>query len=390
MTITDSQMDRAELAMFRKTVRGYIETYLKPLEDQTEENDAVDHEAAERAKQKAIELGIYAYNVPTDLGGPGLSVPAQLMVSEELGRTSQGLHWIVGYPPLSVLRAATPEQRPWLVDPLVQGAKRSCSGYTEAQSGSDWSQMKTHADPHGNGWVINGQKQFVSFADIADLIFVATVTNPSAPPKERYTFFVVEKDNPGFTITQRYKTMGWRGHHLSAFTLEDCYVPADHVIGEVHGGFKTMTAGVNAARVKIAAGCIGTAEMLLIMACEWAAARVTSGKPIAEHQAIQFMIADMDLELTMARLLVDEAGRMIEEDDPEARIASSRAKLFGSEMACRVADKVMQIFGASGFTTDLIVERAYRDLRGFRIGEGSSEIQRIQIGRHAVKTRSGR
>jgi alkylation response protein AidB-like acyl-CoA dehydrogenase len=210
------------------------------------------------------------------------------------------------------------------------------------------------------------------------------VTDPTAPLRHRFTTFIVERGNPGLHFIHRFKKLGWRGHHMSAFALDHCIVAQDHVLGGVGAGFDTIMASVNTMRLYIAAKCVGAAQQLLKLACEYVQVRHTFGRRLGDHQAIQFMLADMDVELEAARLLVLAGAWKAEAGQADVRIAASRAKLYATEMAGRVADTVLQIFGGAGFMADLPIERMYRDLRGYRIGEGSSEMQRIQIARHLL------
>jgi acyl-CoA dehydrogenase len=174
---------------------------------------------------------------------------------------------------------------------------------------------------------------------------------------------------------------------MNAFALDDCYVGPERVLGGIGAGFETIMSSVNTMRLSIAARCVGSAELLLALGRDHARNRRTFGSYLADHQAIQFKFADMDVELEAARMLVLAGAWKADSGDPDVRIAASRAKLFATEMAGRVADQVMQILGGSGYMADLPVERMYRDLRGYRIGEGASEIQRIQIARHVLAAR---
>jgi alkylation response protein AidB-like acyl-CoA dehydrogenase len=213
---------------------------------------------------------------------------------------------------------------------------------------------------------------------------VLAVTDKLAPLKSRFTTFVIERSNPGWKTLRRFRKMGWHGHPLSELALDDCFVADSHVLGQPGEGFLTMMATINNDRLMVACKCVGIAQALTDLVLPHVRQRITFGTALSEHQAIQFMLADNDVELDAARLLTQKAAYLADQGSVEFRIAASRAKLYASEMAGRVADKVMQIFGGAGYMADLPVERFYRDVRAFRIGEGTSEMQRLQIARHVI------
>lgn len=372
-----------EHRMLRDTVRGFIDQHLRPLERQVDEDDDIEPELMHRLRKEAVKLGLYAYNMPEEVGGPGLNVSALCVIDEELGTTSMPLGEAAGHLPGSLL-ACDEAQREWLLDPVMSADKTVAYALTEPDAGSDLSALKTRGKKVDGGWSINGSKQFISNAEGADYIIVLAVTDRDAPLKNKLGTFIVERDNPGVVFTRRFRKLGWRGYHISAFSLDDVFVPDSHVLGEPSEGFKTIMATVNNDRLFVACRCVGISRALLELAIPYAKERKTFGKPLSEHQAIQFQLADSDVELDAARLLVEKAAALAETKSPEYRIAASRAKLFASEAAGRIADRVLQIFGGAGFMCDLPVERYYRDVRGFRIGEGTSEMQRIQIARSVL------
>jgi alkylation response protein AidB-like acyl-CoA dehydrogenase len=372
--------DPDALEQLRRTVRGFVRSHLAPLEAEVDAAVAIDPEVMARLKREAVALGLYGYNMPADLGGPGLSMVEQVVVGEELGRTSMPLSNAVGRM-LGSLRFADAAQREWLVAPLMRAETTIAYALTEPDAGSDLNALRTRARKVEGGWVVTGSKQFISHADTADHIIVLAVSDPEAKLTRRLTTLIVPRGAPGLTVTRRFRKLGWRGYHLAAFSLEDCFVPDTHVLGEPGRGFETMMATVNADRVMVASRCLGIAQAALDLAIPWARQRRTFGRPLAEHQAIQFALADSDVELEAARLLTLKAARLGDAGDPGFRIAASRAKLYASEMAGRVTDRVLQVFGGAGYMCDLPIERLWRDARGFRIGEGTSEMQRIQIAR---------
>jgi acyl-CoA dehydrogenase len=372
-----------EAAMLRDTVRGFVRRHLAPLERTVDEADEVDPATLRGLRQVALDLGLYGYNMPVALGGPGLPVAMQSVMDEEMGHTSMPLSEAVGHFPGSLM-VCSAEQRDWLVGPLMRAETTIAYALTEPDAGSDVGAIRTRAVRADGGWVLNGSKQFISHADTADHTIVLAVTDAEAPIKRRLSTFIVERHNPGFHMIRRFKKMGWRGYHITAFSLDDCFVPDSHVLGEPGAGFAAIMATVNNDRVHVACRCIGIAQELMDLAIPYAKTRRTFGHLLGDHQAIQFALADSDVELQAARLLARQAAALADAGSPEFRIAASRAKLYASEMAGRVADRVLQIFGGAGFTCDLPIERFYRDVRGFRIGEGTSEMQRIQIARHLL------
>jgi acyl-CoA dehydrogenase len=372
-----------ELQMVQRTVKRFVDQELRPLEREIEETDRFDPKVDRALRKKAVELGLYGHNLPEEVGGGGLTTLGQALIGEELGRTTMALASTVGFLPGGV-RHAKPNQRSWFLDPILRADKVVAYALTEPDAGSDMQRVATKARRDGARWILNGTKQFISNAEHADLVMVVAVTNPEAPLRSRFTMFIVERDNPGYKYVRSLRAMGWRGHSLGVFSLDDCAVNDDHVLGEVNGGFDVAMGHINATRIHLSGRYLGMANELIEMAVDYAKQRVAFGAPLAQHQALQFMLADCDVEREAARLLMYAAALAADAGDPSARIAASRSKLYGSEMVGRVADRVLQLFGGAGYVADLPIERMYRDARAFRIGEGTSEMQRIQIARHLL------
>ena len=370
----------SENKLVADTVRRFIKERLAPLEAGIDAADEIDPAVIRALKQDVIALGLFGYNMPAALGGPDLSVEAQCLIDEALGHTTMPMAEAFGHLPGS-LRAASAEQREWLVTPLMKAQTTIAYALTEPAAGSDLSAVATRAEKVPGGWRLNGTKHFISAAEHADHLIVLAVTDTSAPLKSRFTTFVIERNNPGWKTLRRFRKMGWHGHPLSELALDDCFVADSHVLGQSGEGFLTMMATINNDRLMVACKCVGIAQALTDLVLPHVRQRKTFGSALSEHQAIQFMLADNDVELDAARLLTQKAAYLADQGSVEFRIAASRAKLYASEMAGRVADKVMQIFGGAGYMADLPVERFYRDVRAFRIGEGTSEMQRLQIAR---------
>ena len=378
-----------EVSMIRETARRFVRNRLGPLEQQIETDDDVSTELLAQLRSEVAALGLYGFNLPESIGGPGLSAAAKVAILEELTHTSVPLSEVFGHLPLQ-LTQTNDRQRAELLPGILSGEKIVTYALTEPNAGSDLGGLRTRAERVAGGWVLNGSKHFISHAETADYIIVLAVTAPSAVLKHKLTTFIVRRGNPGVVSMTRYRKMGWRGYHLNGFTLEDCFVPDEDLLGEPDAGFLGMMQSINQDRLLSASRSLGLSARAQSMACEYALERKAFGANLAQHQGIQFMIADNDVEIEAARMLIRVAAEMIEGGDPQAHVAACRAKLYASEMGCRVTDRVLQIFGGMGYMTELPIERFYRDARAFRIGEGTSEMQRIQIARAAFAVTGGR
>jgi alkylation response protein AidB-like acyl-CoA dehydrogenase len=378
-----------EVSMIRETARRFVRNRLVPLEQQIETDDDVSTELLARLRSEVAALGLYGFNLPESTGGPGLSAAAKLAILEEVTHTSVPLSEVFGHLPLQ-LTQADDRQRAELLPDILSGKKTVTYALTEPNAGSDLSGLRTRAEKVAGGWVLNGSKHFISHAETADYIIVLAVTEPSAALKNKLTTFIVRRGNPGVVGMTRYRKMGWRGYHLNGFTLENCFVLDEDLLGARDAGFLGMMQSINQDRLLSASRSLGLSARAQSMACEYALERKAFGANLSQHQAIQFMVADNDVEIEAARMLIRTAAEMIESEDPRAHVAACRAKLYASEMGCRVTDRVLQIFGGMGYMTELPIERFYRDARAFRIGEGTSEMQRIQIARAAFATVGGR
>lgn len=372
-----------ETRLLVDTVARFVRERLQPLEAAIDLADDFPPDQLKALRREVHALGLYGYNLPGSIGGPGLSIATLVALDEAIGHTSMALGEVFGHLPGSLV-FCNEDQRTWLAAPLL--AAETAIGYalTEPGAGSDLSAITTRAERVAGGWRLNGQKHFISNVLHAEHALILAVTDPAGSLKTRLSTFIVARGTPGFTLTRRFRKMGWHGYPLSAFVLEDCFVPDSHVLGRPGEGFRTMMATINNDRVYVAAKCVGMAQRLMDLVLPWARERRTFGTALAEHQAIQFFLADCDVELTAARLLTRQAAALGDAGAPDFRIAASRAKLYASEMLGRVADRVLQVFGGAGYMTDLPVERIYRDARAFRIGEGTSEMQRLQIARHLL------
>jgi alkylation response protein AidB-like acyl-CoA dehydrogenase len=377
------QTSNSEISLIRETARRFVRQRLVPLEQQIENDDDVSLDLLAQLRSEVAALGLYGFNLPESVGGPGLPAAAKVAILEELTYTSVPLSEVFGHLPLQLSQVSS-AQRESLLPDVLSGKKTITYALTEPNAGSDLGGLRTRAAKVDGGWMLTGSKHFISHAETADYIIVLAVTNPDASLKAKLGTFIVRGGNSGVVGMTRYKKMGWRGYHLNGFSLEECFVPDADVLGAPDEGFLGMMQSINQDRLLSASRSLGLSSRAQEMACEYAMERKAFGASLSQHQAIQFMIADNDVDLEATRLLIHRAADAIEAQDPQARIAASRAKLFASEMGCRVTDRVLQIFGAMGYMCELPVERFYRDARAFRIGEGTSEMQRLQIARAAL------
>ncbi|WP_033295616.1 acyl-CoA dehydrogenase family protein [Amycolatopsis jejuensis] len=374
-----------ELRDFRAAVRLFVDKELIPHEDYVEEHDGLPEDVEREIRRKAVALGLNGLGMPEDVGGAGLDVLGQVLVTEELFRALGGVAEAVPATPRILLECVGDQRERYLL-PSVRGDRQWCFALTEPDTGSDAAGIKTRAVQRAGQWVITGRKRFISHGDSADFAIVFAVTHPDRE-HDRITAFLVDKGTPGFGVGQIHKTMGHRGYRQAELLFDECAVPAENVLGEPGRGFSLAHGGLSAGRVMTAARCLGPMARLIDEGVEWAKQRVQFGRPIADYQAIQFMLADCATDLHGARLMTYHAAWAADQGEP-AKIVSAKAsaaKLFASEALGRVADRVLQIFGGTGYMNETYVERAYRNARIERIWEGTSEIQRVIIASNLLK-----
>src|SRR5262245_15443412 len=377
-----------ELEALRRKVRRFVVEELQPLEVEVELADGhLDPKRRSLLQARAKSLGIHSSSLPRELGGTGYSWEAQIVINEEIGAVTNGLGWIV-FAPAIVLRHATPEQVERYVRPAAEGQRSVCYAVTEAGAGSDASKLSTTAVRDGDGWRIDGEKWHVTSGDVSDCAVVQCATDPAVG--DGNTLFIVDLDAPGVQATEhpKYSHNLIDGHPKLAF--RGVRVPDANRFGPVGGGLEIFKEWFLHERTMIAARCLGAARRLIEEASAFAQGRVQFGEPIAEYQLIQQMLSDSLTELWAARLVTYATARAMdearsEEDLRRVHTKASMAKLYASEMACRVADRAVQIFGGRGYMRENVAERFFRELRVERIWEGSSEIQRIIIARSLYK-----
>ena len=369
------------------TVRAFVEKELYPHEDEVERLDEVPAELAAQIRAKAIAAGLYAANMPAELGGGGLDAVSLVLVERELGRASYALQMLVERPS-NILQGCTEDQRKRYLIPAIRGERHDCVAMTEPGSGSDIRSMSTTASRDGDDYVVTGTKHFISHADVADFIilFAATGTETAAngQAKKKITTFLVDKDTPGLTVTRGSGCVSNRGYHQCELSFADCRVPAANLLGEEGRGFDLMGQWLGATRLTVASTSIGRARRVLDAVTEWAATRRQFGQPVGRFQGVGFQLADCATQLDAAELLTLRAAAKCDEGtmtDADAAMA----KLYASEMLGRMTDTAVQIFGGMGLMSQFPAERWWRDARVERIWDGTSEIQRHIIARSLLR-----
>ncbi|MCP4821771.1 MAG: acyl-CoA dehydrogenase [Shimia sp.] len=376
-----------EQAMIVETTRAFVEKELYPHEAEIERTGHLDMDVIRDVQKKAMEAGLYAANMPEEVGGAGLDTLTWLMYEKELGRANYALHWTGVARPSNILMAGTAEQREKYLVPCMKGEKWDCLAMTEPDAGSDLRGMKATAKREGGDWLLNGTKHFISHADIADfaICFMATgVEDTPRGPKKKITAFFVDKGTPGFEVRDGYGNVSHRGYTNAVLEFDDVRLPDSAVLGEVDKGFQVANEWLGATRLQVASTCLGRAERALEHSVAYAAERKQFGQQIGKFQGVSFKLADMALELKAANLLTWEAGWKFDQGTvTEADMAM--AKLKATEMLAMVADEAIQIHGGMGLMNELPLERIWRDARVERIWEGTSEIQRHIISREMLR-----
>ena len=380
-----------EQQLIIKTTRDFVENELIPHEKEIEETGVLREELHRELKAKAIDAGLYAANMPVDVGGGGLDTVAWVLYEKELGRTGYALHWSCVGRPSNILLACRGEQRERYLLPAVRGEKTECLAMTEPGAGSDLRSMRTSAVASGDDFIINGAKHFISHADHSDFVILFAATGEEATARgsrKKMTAFLIDMGHPGFEVRPGYKNVSHRGYTNSILEFNQCRVPKSAVLGEVHRGFDVANEWLGATRLQVAATCLGRAERALDLSKQWAVDRVQFGQPIGKFQGVSFKLADMAVELRAAELLVLEAAwKRDHKVDTDMDMAI--AKLKATEMLAMVADEALQIHGGMGLMSDLPLERIWRDARIERIWEGTSEVQRHIISRSLLRPLGG-
>jgi acyl-CoA dehydrogenase len=380
-----------EQQLIVSSTRDFVQNELYPHEKEVEETGVLREDLHRELKAKAIDAGLYAANMPAEVGGAGLDTVAWVLYEKELGKTNYALHYSCVGRPSNILLACEGEQRERYLLPTVRGERTECLAMTEPGAGSDLRGMKTSAVESGGDYVINGTKHFISHADHSDyvILFAATGEESTAHgARKKMTAFLIDRGHPGFEIRDGYKNVSHRGYTNSILEFNDCRVPKSAILGELHRGFEVANTWLGATRLQVAATCLGRAERALELATQWAVDRVQFGQPIGKFQGVSFKLADMAVELRAAELLTLQAAwRRDRKIDTDTDMAM--AKLKASEMLAMVADEALQIHGGMGLMSDLPLERIWRDARIERIWDGTSEVQRHIISRAMLRPLGG-
>ena len=377
--------DQEMLNTFLNTVSRFVRERLVPAEQIVAETDEIPEDIVADMK----EIGLFGLTIPEEYGGLGLTMEEESLVMFEMGKTSPAFRSLfgttVGIGSQGILIDGTQEQKEKYLPRLATGEAIASFALTEPEAGSDAASLRTTAIRDGDYYVVNGTKRFITNAPHASMFTLMARTNPEDKGAGGVSAFIVEADTPGITIGKYDKKMGHRGAHTADVIFENCRVPAKNIIGGVEGkGFKTAMKVLEKGRIHIAAIAVGVAERMLDDALKYAIERKQFGQPIAEFQLIQAMLADSKAELYASKCMVIDAAQRRDRGENVSTEASC-CKMFATEMCGRVADRAVQIFGGAGYMSEYGIERFYRDVRLFRIYEGSTQIQQIVIARNMVR-----
>lgn len=370
------------------SVSRFVRERLAPAERIVAENDDIPADIVDEMKA----LGLFGLSIPETYGGLGLTMEEEVRVVLEMGRTSPAFRSLfgttVGVGSQGILLDGTLEQKSHYLPRLACGDLIASFALTEPDSGSDAASLRTTAILDGDHYLINGTKRFITNAPRAGVFIVIARTDPSSQGAAGVSAFIVEARTAGLNLGKPDKKMGHQGAPTCDVTFENCRVPAANIIGGKPGvGFKTAMKSLEKSRIHIAALCTGVAQRMLSDALRYAMERKQFGQPIAQFQLVQAMLADSKAELYAAQCMTLDAARRRDAGE-SVSIEASCAKMFASEMCGRVADRAVQIFGGAGYMADYGIERFYRDVRLFRIYEGTTQIQQLIIARNMVKAAS--
>jgi acyl-CoA dehydrogenase len=377
--------DPEQLRALVDSVDRFVRDRLLPAEPVVEETDDIPADII----QDMRELGLFGLTVPEEYGGLGLTTEEEAHVIIALSWASPAYRSLigttVGIGTQGIVIDGTPEQKARFLPQLASGEKIASFCLTEPDSGSDAGSLRTRAVRDGDHYIVNGTKRFITNAPHAGLFTLMARTDPNEKGAAGVSAFIVDADSPGIRFGRKDAKMGMRGAHTCDVIFEDVRVPADRIIGGVEGqGFKTAMKVLDKGRIHIGMICVGAAKRILDEALRYAMERRQFGQPIANFQLVQAMLADSRAELYAAECMVMDAARRRDAGESISTEAAA-TKLFCSEMVGRVADRALQILGGAGYTKEYVVERFYRDVRLFRIYEGTSQIQQLVIARNMIR-----
>jgi acyl-CoA dehydrogenase len=380
-------LDPDTLDQLIDAVRRFVEERLVPLEAQIAEEDRIPDDVVDEMR----ELGLFGLTIPDAYGGLGLNAEEEALVVMELGHTSPAFRSVFGtnngIGSQGIVLDGTEEQKRHYLPLLATGEVIGAFALTEPDAGSDSAAVQTRADKDGDDYVLTGTKRYITNAQRAQLFTVFARTDPNKAGSRGVSAFLVNADSPGITLGNAYKKMGQQGSHVCDVFFEECRVPETNIIGGPDGvnkGFKTAMKALDRARIHISALAVGCAKRLIEMSVAYALERKQFGQPIAEFQLLQGMLADSQAECYAAESMVLDAARRRDAGE-QVNMLASCCKLFATEMVGRVADRAVQIYGGAGYIEEYAVARFYRDVRLFRIYEGTSQIQQTIIARNLIR-----
>jgi len=379
-----------ELLMLQATVRRFVDEELIPLEaEYRPEADKMPDEMLRPIQEKAKSIGLWLLDVPKEYGGADLDLLTRCVIAEEVGRTvviPYRINEVFGPEVRPPLFYCNEEQKDRYLHPVLKGEKRMCFALTEPDAGSDPAGMQTRAVQDGDDFILNGTKRFISGAGYSQFAQVMALTDPEKRARGGITSFLVDLDTPGVSLARRQPTM--MGDSPWEIVFDDVRVPLANVLGEVGAGFSLAQEWLTDGRVRChGSQSVGMAQRALDMMMDYAQDRSTFGKRLAERQAVQFMIADSSMEVHAARLMVQDCAWRYDQGE-NVRDLSYMVKITCTEMAGRVVDRAIQVFGGMGLTKELPLEWMYRQLRSIRITEGATEVLRWRLAQNLLKKRT--
>ena len=379
------QMDH-ENELLINTLKAFMDAEIFPYEDEVDAKGEVPIELGRQIEKRAKDIGLFAANLPTDIGGGGLSYQAMALMEREYGKTTHALQsWVAR--PTEILLACEGDQKEQYLLPCVRGEKRELFALTEPEAGSDVMGMKSNAIKDGDDWILNGSKHFISGPVMPDFAIVFAATGEDQTPRgprKRVTAFLVDVGLKGFECREGNKCVSYRGYKNFQLSFDNVRLGPNQVLGEEGRGLELSGKWLGMGRIWVGATCCGKAERIMNLAIDWAANRKQFGKPIGSFQATGFKLADMSIGLRAANLMVNDAVSRAEKGAMQDADAAM-VKVFCSEMLNKVADDTVQIYGGMGLMEELPIQRLWRDSRLERIWDGTSEIQRHIITRSILR-----
>ncbi|MEE4377284.1 MAG: acyl-CoA dehydrogenase family protein [Candidatus Competibacteraceae bacterium] len=380
--------DQQTFDLLLDSVNRFVDKRLVPNERRVTETDAIPEELV----QEMRDLGLFGLAIPEQYGGLGLTMEEEVRVLFQFSQTAPAFRSLIGtnngIGSQGLILDGTEAQKQQYLPQLASGALIGSFALTEPEAGSDAASLRTTAVRDGDDYILNGTKRYITNAPEAGIFTVMARTAPPDHGASGISAFIVEARSPGLSLGKADRKMGHRGAHTCDVILEDCRIPATQLIGNQEGkGFKTAMKVLDKGRLHIAAVCVGVAERMLRDALRYALERRQFGQAIADFQLVQAQLADSQTELYAARCMVLDAAQKRDQGE-EVGMEASCCKLFASEMCGRVADRSVQIHGGAGYIADYDIERFYRDVRLFRLYEGTSQIQQLLIARHLIRRHS--